>query len=104
MTAQAPTVASQSRVFSEEAVRNRLREELQAVADDGGVLHPGWEPVLDSLTVVTVVTRLEPMLGVELPPDKVIQRGGYRSVDEAVDDMTGRIKGVWAKLRRLGRG
>ena len=103
MITQAPTVAYRSLAFPKEAVRDLLRKELQAAAHDGSVLSPGWEPVFDSLTVVTVVTALEPIFGVSFPPDKIVQRGGYRSVDEAVDDVTFRIQGMWAKLRRQGR-
>ena len=33
----------------------------------------------------------------KLPPEKVVKKGGYKSVDEGVSDMTNKIREVWNK-------
>jgi hypothetical protein len=44
---------------------------------------------------VLVIEDLFPR--VKIPPDKVVRKGGYNSVDEAIEDMLGRIKRVLAE-------
>jgi hypothetical protein len=83
--------------FPAAEVKRRLREELQKSADDGSILRPEWEPLLDSKRVVGTVLVLEGLFPFKIPPDKVVRKGGYNSVDEAIDDMLGRIKRIWAE-------
>ncbi len=89
-----PTAAP---VFPEVEVRRRLRVELDKIAAVGSVLRPEWEPLLDSKRVVGTVFVLEDLFPFKIPPDKVVRKGGYNSVDEAIEDMIGRIKRVWAE-------
>ena len=70
---------------------------LKDVAEESDVLHNGWEPVLDSLRMVTVVSTLEDMFDFPLPPEKVVTKGGYKSVDEGVEDMTKNLQRLWDK-------
>jgi hypothetical protein len=90
----APTAAP---VFPEAEVRRRLRVELDKIAAVGSVLRPEWEPLLDSKRVVGTVFVLEDLFPFKIPPDKVVRKGGYNSVDEATEDMVGRIKRVWTE-------
>lgn len=78
-------------------VKHLLREKLQKIADDGSMLRPEWEPLLDSKRVVGSVLEIEGLFPFKLPPDKVVRKGGYNSVDEAIDDMLGRIERIWAE-------
>jgi hypothetical protein len=90
-----PTVAP---AFPAAEVKRRLRVELQKIADDGSVLRPDWEPLLDSKRVVGTVLVIEDLFpACKIPPDKVVRKGGYNSVDEAIDDMLGRIERVVAE-------
>lgn len=89
-----PTAAP---VFPAAKVKSRLREELQKIADEGSGLRPEWEPLLDSKRVVGAVLVIEDLLPFKLPPDKVVRKGGYNSVDEAIDDLSGRIEKIWAE-------
>ena len=83
--------------FPAEEVERCLRIELEKIADDAAVIRPEWEPLLDSLRVVGTVLVLEDLLpGCRIPPDKVVRKGGYNSVDEAINDMLGRIEHVVA--------
>lgn len=84
-------------VFPAAEVKRRLREELQKIFDEGSVLRPEWEPLLDSKRCVGAVFVIEDLFSFKLPPDKVVRRGGYNSVDEAIDDMLGRIEKIWAE-------
>lgn len=59
------------------------------------VLHPGWQPLLDSLRMVTAINAVEDLFDFKLPPEKVVKKGGYTSVDAGVSDMTNRIREVW---------
>jgi hypothetical protein len=84
-------------VFPEAEVSRRLRVELDKIAAVGSVLRPEWEPLLDSKRVVGTVLVLGGLFSFKIPPDKVVKKGGYNSVDEALKDMLGRIKRIWAE-------
>jgi hypothetical protein len=83
--------------FPAAEVKRRLREELQKIADDGSKLRPEWEPLLDSKRVVGTVLVIEDLFPFKIPPDKIVRKGGYNSVDEASDDMLGRIERIWTQ-------
>jgi hypothetical protein len=89
--------ATAAPVFPAPELKRRLREELQKIADDGSVLRPEWEPLLDSKRVVGTVLVIEDLFPFKLPPDKVVRKGGYNSADEAIDDMLGRIEKICAE-------
>ena len=98
MLVEAPTRERSSKsTFPLEELQELLRKELEEAADESVVLHGGWEPVLDSLRMVTVVSTLEDMFEFPLPPAKVVKKGGYKSVDEGVEDMTKNLRRLWDK-------
>ena len=85
--------------FPAEEIEHRLRIELEKIAADAAVIRPEWEPLLDSQRVVGTVLVLEELLpACKIPPDRVVRKGGYNSVDEAINDMLGRIERVVAPL------
>jgi acyl carrier protein len=86
--------------FPQAAVEDLLRRDLTEAAEESSVLHPGWEPVLDSLRIVTAVTAIEDLLKIKLPPEKCIRRGGYKSVEDGVKDMADRIRRVWTNAQK----
>ncbi len=88
-------------VFPAAEVKCRLLIELQKIADRGSVLRPEWEPLLDSKRVVGTVLVLEGLFPFKIPPDKVVRKGGYDSVDEAINDMLDRIKKIWIEKSKL---
>jgi hypothetical protein len=76
-------------------VERRLRVELEKIAKQGSKLRPEWVPLLDSKRVVGTVLVIEDLFpGIKIPPDKVVRKGGYNCVDEAIKDMLERIKKV----------
>jgi len=87
-------------VFPAAEVKRRLRVELQKIADEGSVLRPEWEPLLDSKRVVGTVLVLEGLFPFKVPPDRVVQKGGYNSVDEAIDDILERVKKIWTECSK----
>ena len=82
-------------VFPVAEVKKRLLIELQKIADQGIVLRPEWEPLLDSKRVVGTVLVLEGLFPFRIPPDRVVRKGGYGTVEEAINDMVVRIKKIW---------
>jgi hypothetical protein len=88
---------STAKAFPAAEVKRRLRPELQKIADQSSVLRPEWEPLLDSKRVVGTVLVLEDMFSFRVPPDRIVRKGGYNSVDEAVDDMLERVKEIWTE-------
>lgn len=100
MAAQAIATCPQPEVaFPLVEVRDLIRKELEEAAGESEVLHPGWEPVLDSLRIVTAISGVEDRLKIKLPPEKCVRRGGYRSVEEGISDMSERIRAVWTKAK-----
>lgn len=84
-------------VLPEAEVSRRLRAELDKIAATSSVLRPEWEPLLDSKRVVGTILVLEDLFPFKIPPDRVVRKGGYNSVDEAIEDMLGRIKKIWTE-------
>src|SRR5262245_16168922 len=103
LLAQVPKKEPHSKfVFPETEIREMLRKELEEAAEESATLHEGWEPVLDSLRMVTVVTTLEDLFDFDLPPEKVIKKGGYTSEDQGVDDMTNNLRRLWEEHHSSG--
>lgn len=46
---------------------------------------------LDSLTAVDALIELEKIVGMELPEERVIRRGGYDSKGQFIEDLTRRV-------------
>ena len=84
-------------VFPTEEVKRRLQVELDKLVDQGSVIRPEWEPLLDSKRVVGTVLVLEDLFDFRIAPDRIVRRGGYSSVNEAIDDILGRIKCIWTE-------
>jgi len=99
MTIPTPTLTATSiPAFPAAEVKRRLGIELQKIADDAAPLRPAWEPLLDSQRVVGTVLAIEDILpSLRIPPDKVVRKGGYNSVDEARDDICDRIERHWTE-------
>src|SRR5205807_434129 len=77
MTTQTLTVtATAALVFPAAEVKRCLREELQKIADDGSVLRPEWEPLLDSKRVVGTVLGIEDLFPFKLPRTRWSVRAG----------------------------
>jgi hypothetical protein len=78
-------------------VKRRLTTELKKIADDNAILRPEWEPVLDSKRVVGTLVMIEDLFpDCKIPPDKIVRKGGYRTIDEAINDMIPRLRHVIA--------
>lgn len=103
MSATAKVVAIPAQgTFPLAEVQARLRRDLEEAEAETVILHSRWQPVLDSLRMVTAIAAVERLFDFKLPPEKVVKRGGYRSVDEGVSDMTNRIREIWTKRQKKG--
>jgi len=85
--------------FPLQEVRDRLKKQLQQIADDGAMLRPEWEPLLDSKRVVGTIVTIEDLFPFKIPPDMAVRRGGYNDVNEALDDITNRVKAIWTERK-----
>lgn len=94
-TATVTATAMAAPVFPAAEVKRRLQTELQKIAAQGSVIRPDWVPLLDSKRVVGTVLSLENLFPFKLPPDRVVQKGGYNSVADAINDMLSRVKNIW---------
>ena len=88
--------------FPAAEIRRRLVEDLNRMADEATILRPEWAPLLDSQRVVGTVLALEDLFSFRIPPDKVVRKGGYDCVEEAVDDMLVRFKEIWTDRYQKG--
>ncbi len=107
MLVEAPTKTETSEAtFPAVEVRRRLQAEVQQAAEESVILRGGWEPVLDSLRMVSVVITLEDLFPFRIHPEKVVRLGGYTSVNEAVEDMFERLGRQWnvPKNRKKAEG
>ncbi len=82
-------------VFPATEVETRLRSALDRLAKDIKGLREPWEPDFDSLAVVGIVLEVEDFFPFTLAPEKIVRKGGYSDVDEAVSDMTARLHRQW---------
>lgn len=88
-------------VFPAEEITKRLQVELEKIKAQGSTLRPEWEPLLDSKRVVGTVLALEELFPFKIPPDRIVQKGGYNTVDEAINHMLDRIKEIWDEKTKL---
>jgi hypothetical protein len=96
MLAEAPArTATSGDVYPFAEVESRLRAGVREAAEESVALRGGWEPLLDSLRMVSVLVSLEDLFDSPLPPEKLVMRGGYTNEDDAYEHMSG-------QLRRLG--
>jgi len=56
---------------------------------------------IDSLVVVSLLCKIEPILGFELR-DSVVRAGGYRSVNQALEHLMPRVEKAWQKHASKG--
>lgn len=87
--------------------RSRLKQDIQKIADGVQMLdpnRPAWKPLLDSRRIVRTVLVLETLFPFKFPPDKLVKKGGYNDVDEAVDDIIRRHKKLTEEKNKPKRG
>jgi acyl carrier protein len=103
MLAEAPVkTATADAVYPIADVENRLREGIREAAEEGADLRGEWEPLLDSLRMVSVLVSLEDLFDFPLPPEKLVRRGGYTSEDDAFEHMSGQLRRLWDDNHRSG--
>jgi hypothetical protein len=81
--------------FPATEIENRLRSALNRLSQDIKGMREPWQPDFDSLAVVGIVLVVEDLIPFTLAPEKIVRKGGYSNVDEAVKDMTTRLHRQW---------
>lgn len=103
MLVEAPVKsATADAVYPIADVESRLREGIWEAAEEGADLRGEWEPLLDSLRMVSVLVSLEDRFDFPLPPEKLVRRGGYTSEDDAFEHMSGQLRRLWDANHRSG--
>lgn len=103
--AEAPAKAATSEhVYPAATVERLLQAGIREAAEDGADLRSEWEPLLDSLRMVSVLVSLEDLFDFPLPPEKLVKRGGYKSEADAYEHMSGRLRQLWNDLHTSGEG
>lgn len=93
--------------FQAAAIEAALRDALISNVQDQATLYGVQLPEslsdvskqsvsIDSLIVVEILCAVEALVGRELP-QKLVNEGGYNSVDQAVENLMPKIKKVWQK-------
>ena len=96
MLAEAPEEAEVADdVYPSAEVERLLRAGIREAADECVDLKGEWEPLLDSLRMVSVLVSLEDLFDFPLPPEKLVKRGGYASETDAYEHMSGQLNKLW---------
>jgi len=101
MSTTATTIGAHTSVFPKAQVKERLRIAVEKLGRDNAAMREPWEPVFDSLSVVGVVLVVESILpSLKIPPEKVVRKGGYSSINETVNDIADRVERIWERSIR----
>jgi len=101
--AEAPAkTATSEAVFPFADVQSLLRSGIRGALEESVDLRGGWEPLLDSLTMVSLLVSLEHLFDFPLSPEKLVRRGGYKNGDDAVDHISGELQRLWDEKRKSG--
>ena len=86
------------------ALQDELIEAVKAEASITGAALPSTPAMIvstpfqiDSLSAVSILCVVEPILGIELPQN-VVRAGGYSSIDQALAQLLPKIEAHWKKL------
>lgn len=101
MPTTSSTARSTTTAFPAAEVGRRLRDAITRLGEETAAIREPWEPTFDSLAVVSVVLVVEAVLpSLKIAPEKVVQKGGYKTVDEATSDITDRLRREWERHHR----
>ena len=96
MLAEAPLkTATPESVYPSADVTRLLQAGIREAAEEGTDLRGEWEPLLDSLQMVSVLVSLEDLFDFPLPPERIVKRGGYTSEADAFEHMSGELHRLW---------
>jgi len=103
MLAEAPAkTATSGAVYPFADVQRLLRTGIREAREESVDLRGEWEPLLDSLRMVSVLVSLEDLFDFPLPLDKLVRRGGYTSGKDAVDHISGQLRRLWDEKHKSG--
>lgn len=91
--------------FPAESVEACLRDAIAAAAADQATIRAvgsagnavgsaGWEPEVDSIVALEVLTALGEQCGIELPDD-VVPAGGYADAEACIQHLLRRARAAW---------
>lgn len=84
------------RAWWQHKVSSPLRRKAADPRKTGGTVFD-IQPEVSSVEVVQVCVEVEPLIGFELQPSRVIKRGGYRNCDEFIQHLLPRLEAEFSK-------
>ncbi len=101
MAAIPATARSTTTTFPAKAVADRLRNALIQLEADTTAIRDEWDPQFDSLAVVNIVCCIDEVIpGVPIAPEKIVRKGGYMSLDDAVRHILRGVEQAWVRMTR----
>ena len=92
------TARSNVQTFPTAEVEQRLRAAIMRLGEDTSAMREPWEPMFDSLAIVNVILVVEAVLpNLKIAPEKVVRKGGYAGIDDAVSDISNRLRLQWER-------
>ena len=88
--------------FPADHVRKILEREIREAAEESLDIRGGWEPQLDSLRIVSILVSVEDIFDFPLPPEELVQRGGYETEEQAVSDVMNRLEKLFNEKSTCG--
>jgi hypothetical protein len=95
--------------FPADQVKDCINGVLADQAADQALLRPGrsaksgaprsWEPEIDSLFVIEIISAVEELLGIDLPAT-FSPKGGYDSAESCINDLISEARAAWAEVTK----
>src|SRR3954467_9309610 len=93
-----PATARSTTTFPAKAVEDRLRKALTHLEADTSAIRDEWDPAFDSLAVVNILCFIDEVVpGVDIAPERIVRKGGYASLDEALQHIVAGVERAWHK-------
>jgi len=103
MLAEAPAkTATSEAVYPFAVVQSRLQAGVREAAEESVDLRGEWEPLLESLRMVSVLVSLEDLFDFPVTPEKLLRCGGYTNGDDAVEHMSDQLRRLWNDHHKSG--
>lgn len=101
MRTTSPTARSHMSTFPAEAVREQLHRALMQLESDTSAIRDEWDLAFDSLAVVSILCCIDEVVpGLNIAPDEIVRKGGYVSIDEALQHLADGVQRAWQKSNR----
>lgn len=89
--------------FPKKQAEDIIRDGVRIAAENNPVPPEVWEPVVDSLVMITIAIRIEEEFNIELPLD-CMPAGGFDSIDHCVEVFLHHCAELWTETQKKTTG